>query len=863
MHACTIVARNYLAQAQVLVDSFRKHHPDGTIDVLLIEDPATERPQVDGAGVLMIDEIGIAPGVLERMTVAYEIIEIATAVKPWLLRSLLDRGFDHAVYFDPDISIERPISELPGLCREHSIVLTPHLTEPMPRDGGLPAEQNLLVSGTYNLGFIGVGDTEQGRRMLDWWSTRLATDSYVDVEHGFFTDQRFIDFVPSLFEPYLVKDPSWNVAYWNLATRPLTRGADGGVLVAGHPLTFVHLSGYSPRLPHLLSKHQGSKPRLRLSEDEVLRDICDDYGARLRAAGFESAQTDFVAPFTRHDGVGIDRIVRHLVRREIRAEAWGKGTGLGWSDTEGQSLAEWLADPIGDETTYPNLGRYLTEVFLQRPDLQMTYPEVGTGDISGYLSWLRHFGGAEMGVPRKVIRTTRQHWDARRPGGSATEDLSLVPGIEVVGYLNVDAGLGEVARQFVASLEHAGIPLSTTTYDRTPSRKGAPWTDRPAPAGARYDTALVCVNADMLPVFARDVGADFFSDRYVIGLWFWELPDFPPKVAEDAFAWLDEVWVCSEFNAKALRSHTDKPITVVPMPVHAPQESHVLPSELEGDDAFTFLFVYDELSVQERKNPVGLIEAFDRAFPTPGEARLVIKTINGSKAPTAQEKLRYHASRRPDVHLLERYLLREELDGLMWNADCYVSLHRSEGFGLTIAETMAIGKPVIATNWSGNMTFMSHDNSLLVGHVKVAVGPDNDPYPPDSRWAAPKLDQATDADADRLRGRGAASPARRGGGPDDRRPALDGGAGRRGAATAGRGSGAARQAVDDPDRGRVLAPPAPGRTEERAPPSVGDVSRRCRRPGTPTPRPRTPGCRSRRTARWRRRPPAGPASPTP
>ena len=97
-------------------------------------------------------------------------------------------------------------------------MLTPHLTEPMPRDGRLPAEQNLLLSGTYNLGFIAVGDTE-ARRDARLVERPARTDAYVDVDHGFFTDQRFIDFVPSLFEPHLVKDPSWNVAYWNLATR--------------------------------------------------------------------------------------------------------------------------------------------------------------------------------------------------------------------------------------------------------------------------------------------------------------------------------------------------------------------------------------------------------------------------------------------------------------------------------------------------------------------------------------------------------------------------------------------------------------------------------------------------------------------
>ena len=213
-------------------------------------------------------------------------------------------------------------------------------------------------------------------------------------------------------------------------------------------------------------------------------------------------------------------------------------------------------------------------------------------------------------------------------------------------------------------------------------------------------------------------------------------------MARTRSTWLDEVWVCSEFNAKALRAHTDKPVTVVPHPAHAPRGRDVLPPEIADEDLFTFLFVFDQLSVQERKNPVGLIEAFERAFPTPGEARLVIKSINGDQRPVAQEQLRYLAAGGPTSILIERYLLREELDGLMWNADCYVSLHRSEGFGQTLAETMAIGKPVIATGWSGNITFMTDDNSLLVGHNKVTVGEGNEPYPPASRWAAPKLDQA-------------------------------------------------------------------------------------------------------------------------
>jgi glycosyltransferase involved in cell wall biosynthesis len=205
---------------------------------------------------------------------------------------------------------------------------------------------------------------------------------------------------------------------------------------------------------------------------------------------------------------------------------------------------------------------------------------------------------------------------------------------------------------------------------------------------------------------------------------------------------LDEVWVCSEFNRAAIAAHTDKPVRVVPHPAHPPAPSDVRLDEIPDDGTFTFLFVFDHFSGYRRKNPAGLLEAFTRAFPEPGEARLVIKSINGDKHEANREHLRYLAAQRPDVVLVERYLTRPELDGLMRHADCYVSLHRSEGFGQTLAETMAIGKPVIATGYSGNLDFTRADNSLLVPYSLTEVGPGSEPYDPDAMWAEPDLDEA-------------------------------------------------------------------------------------------------------------------------
>ncbi len=146
----------------------------------------------------------------------------------------------------------------------------------------------------------------------------------------------------------------------------------------------------------------------------------------------------------------------------------------------------------------------------------------------------------------------------------------------------------------------------------------------------------------------------------------------------------------------------------------------------------------------QRKNPVGLIEAFKLAF-APGEGpQLLIKTINAPLRPLSEEELLWAAHGRSDIHIVDRSLTGEEMGGLMAACDCYVSLHRAEGFGLTMAEAMAIGKPVIGTGYSGNVDFMNDDNSYLVDYTIGRVGPDCEIYPPEGEWADPSIEHAAE-----------------------------------------------------------------------------------------------------------------------
>jgi glycosyltransferase involved in cell wall biosynthesis len=262
------------------------------------------------------------------------------------------------------------------------------------------------------------------------------------------------------------------------------------------------------------------------------------------------------------------------------------------------------------------------------------------------------------------------------------------------------------------------------------------------PEAVPYDLNVICVNADRCPTFRHDVGPHFFDGRYSVGVWFWEVEGFP-KVFHGAFDVVDEIWVCSEFARQAIAAETTKPVLVMPLPVEVPPAPPLQRAALGlPEHAFYFLFVFDFFSVAERKNAVGLIEAFSRAF-APGEGPvLVVKSINGHHFMTRVEELRAAAAHRPDVVLMDRYLSAQEKAALMAGCGCYVSLHRSEGFGLTMAEAMAYGKAVIGTGYSGNVTFMDEGTARLVDYELVPIPASAAPYPSDSRWAEPDLDHA-------------------------------------------------------------------------------------------------------------------------
>lgn len=732
MHLCTIAARNYLAHARVLVESFLRHHPESTASVLLVDgDRAEGLSEDDAFETLWCEQLGLEAAELGRMRAVYDVTEFSTAIKPSLLEYLVERTADTVVYLDPDCEVFSRLDEVDELASRHSIVLTPHVTTPLPRDGLMIDEQALLWSGIFNLGFVAVNP--DAGRFLDWWQERTRFDAVKDPQSGLFTDQRWIDFVPALFRHAVLRNRGYNVAYWNLYERPVERGPDGTVTAARDRLRFFHFSGYDPDHPHDLSRHQLDRPRALLSDHPVVAQLCAAYATSLRRAGYGRVQ-QLPYRFGTVAGGPFDVVVRRLVRTSLLdPEETGNEPPDPFGDDGGAAFVDWLNEPV-ISFGRGSVTRLVLGAWRARVDLQAAFPDPRGEDASRLARWAtfdrdfrQTFGHLDRSAPR-----TRIHAPRPQPA----------PGLNVVGYFDAELGVGEAGRLIVRAAEQAGLPLATHVYRRTLSRQRASF-EPVGTTGRAYDVSVFCVNADSTPQAVAQVDSSLSTDLYRVGLWFWEVEEFP-RAWGTAFDHVDEVWVASEFARDAITHHTKKPVRVFPLPIVADPPTYFRRTDLGLPDGFLFAFSYDALSVPDRKNPAALVEAFKRAFPIDGEAFLFIKSINGSSDGAELDRLHGSVGARWDIQIVDDYWPRPRMTALMQLCDCYASLHRSEGFGLTLAAAMAQGKPTIATGYSGNVAFMNDENSLMVPYRLVPVGPGNDPYPPSARWAEPDVDVAAE-----------------------------------------------------------------------------------------------------------------------
>lgn len=310
-------------------------------------------------------------------------------------------------------------------------------------------------------------------------------------------------------------------------------------------------------------------------------------------------------------------------------------------------------------------------------------------------------------------------------------------GVNLIGYAQAEMGLGEILRSTAISLEKAEVPfvvrkLSIPLQNRQNNRSLVKYLSKKC----RYPINCIGVNPDLAYRIPLWLSYFEWGTKYNVGFWFWELEGFP-KQWKYACKLVDEVWVNTSFVQAAVAS-VHPIVHKIPFAVEFDEPSGSfdrayfnLPSS-----KFLYIFSYDFNSSAARKNPKAVVQAFKQAFPDAAQdVGLVVKSINSEQAKEQRDRVKAELEADSRVFWIDEYLTTEEMRGLLRACDCYVSLHRSEGLGLGMAESMYLGKPVIATAYSGNMEYMNDENALLVPYQMVEVGAGEYLYGEGQFWA--------------------------------------------------------------------------------------------------------------------------------
>jgi GT2 family glycosyltransferase/glycosyltransferase involved in cell wall biosynthesis len=318
-------------------------------------------------------------------------------------------------------------------------------------------------------------------------------------------------------------------------------------------------------------------------------------------------------------------------------------------------------------------------------------------------------------------------------------------GANLIGYCSGEFGMGEHIRSMARAFNAVQTPFSMIDYQKTGTHGSADDSAQPWITNIKkYRTNIFCINADTLPFSYFNLGRSFFPNCYNIGYWAWELSKCPPEF-ELALAMVDEVWANSDFTAKSFRTRSTVPVTNMPLAVSLPVLRRQYSKSYFGlpEDRFQFMFTFDAESYIDRKNPIAVVRAFRLAFPRGDEkVHLLLKTMNTRSEDPFWRELVADAHNDARIAIFDKRLERDQVLGLNSSCDAFVSLHRSEGFGFNLAEAMLMGKPVIATNYSGSREFAREGTACVVNYKLVPVPEGSYPFSQGQVWAEPDIEHA-------------------------------------------------------------------------------------------------------------------------
>lgn len=380
--------------------------------------------------------------------------------------------------------------------------------------------------------------------------------------------------------------------------------------------------------------------------------------------------------------------------------------------------------------TADDLAHNITQTYLINPGWQASFPSALLPSTqTGFLRWLwRQF-------PRyRGLRSVRRL--------CSMPPLSERLGLNILAHFCYPSGLQQAALNLKSAAESVGVLTSCRDVPSgvvTKLDARDPWLGLET-----FPFTLTCVAP--IPHFENcysRAGLHPRKDVYRIASWYWELAKIAGEWRSLA-SLIDEIWAPTSFVAGAMRAVMPVPVTEMLPAVSIGEIEQVSRDSLGiNENDFLFLFMFDMCSDIERKNPLGLIRAFRRAFSRRDKAVLLIKTTRATADPERWAALKA-ASREHDILLIDDLGSRARAYGYIQTCDAFVSLHRAEGFGLGLAEAMLVGKPVIATNYSGNLSFMMPETTHLIDYDLIPIQKSGPIYKAGYRWANPSEEHAAE-----------------------------------------------------------------------------------------------------------------------
>ena len=733
----TICSGNYFPYARILLTSLQKYHPEASL-FLCLADKLQSEVELGIKGVEVIPAEDLAITNFADFAFRYDIMEFNTAVKPFVMQDLIEnRGFEEVVYLDPDIELFAPMNPVfDAFAGGADFVLTPHITEPA-EFGEFPDDIGIMKAGIYNLGFIAVNNSADGISFLHWWGRRLRFQCVNKQSEGIFVDQKFVDLLPSFHDNVaILRDRSLNVAYWNLDQRELTK-KDDAWLVNGQTLRFFHFSGISVKAPQQLSKHT---TRFRANLSPALQEIILHYITKLKYFGFGGTANPEYGYARFNNGIAIANIMRRCYR-----------------DTENiflknpfDSFADYLNQPskacISDSPwLITNLMYYF---WSERQDLQQAFALNHPDSCHSYALWFVQ-NAPSYGIDAYFINPILDN-----VGYFYANQIKLSPqkfgyrqaDVGVIGYLKAETGVGNAGRMVASSFCKSQV--NTQGYNVTlnvMARQAETKVDDILASKIDSRVEIYNVNADQLGVVRKHLAGKTNENAYKINMPFWELSKFPTAWVNN-YLGIHEVWAPSRFVQAAVQTAMTLPVIWMPPAVtldqFTPRDRNYFKLP---EHTFLFHFNFDFSSFATRKNATAGIEAYRLAFrdrPNNIPTALAIKTRGYDPDGKNLQKLIGFTADDPDIYILNEEMAYDDAMALMNCCDCYLSLHRSEGFGYTPAEAMLLEKPVIATDYSGTRDFLDATTGFPVSYRLVSVKENEYPFWESQTWADPNLDHA-------------------------------------------------------------------------------------------------------------------------